>query len=264
MPSVCNNFQHHLYDLIELLPSRLKKTQFLTCNVTETSLETVAANSEKSVVSLAASGKLFYVTHYGKGVPCYNMSLQISIDDGPFDGGVYAIGIDAAESYQFNSAGTLYNLGTSALLSRIWDTTNHEYYVINFNLHHEFSDSITIKLCNYDSANDSQQKTKFILDIFVSSKKLKLHSKGFLGDAVREIKEMINKKFGRCSAVLADLSIDEDFSLVNKEESINRLILFIDDEVYKKKKDKVVNCLINENLVHDIIERPRPHVKIGR
>jgi len=264
MPNTCNNFQHHLYDLIELLPSRLKKTQFLTCSITETPLYTISAGSESTILSLSASGKLFYVTHYGKGVPCYNMSLQISIDDGPFDGGVYAIGIDASESYQFNSPGTLYILGTSALLTRIWDTSNHEYYVINFNLHHEFSDSITIKLCNYDGANDSQQKTKFVLDIFVSSKRLKFHSKGFLGEAVREIKEMINRKFGRCSAVLADFSIDEDFNLVNKEEGINRLILFIDDEVHKKKKDKIINCLIKENLVHDIIERPRPHVKIRR
>lgn len=264
MSNTSNNFQYHLYSQIDLLPARLKKTQFLTCYMTETPLYTISAEHEQTYLSLSGAGILFYVTHYGKGVPCYNMSHQIKIDDEDFDGGVFAIGIDAAESYQFNSAGTLYCLGTSALLNRIWDTTNHEYYVINFNLSYEFSSSAEFKLCNYDSSNDSDQKARVVLRLYVSSRRLKFHSKRFWGEAVHEIRDMINRKFGSCSAVISDFSIDRDINLKDKEKGIYRLTLYVGDEIYRIKKDEIINALIKENLVYNIIEKPKKDVKVGR
>jgi len=264
MPNAGSNFQYYLYDMLSEIRSRMQRTKLFSVYAVETDLTTINPSSEWEYLNASGSGRLCYAVHYSKGIAPEKAGHYANLDDGGWTGGFYWISVDGAQSHGFNSAGTVYNLGQQALLVRIWDTANNEYYVLNFSLWSEFADSFKAKLVNLDDTNSSNQKAITILSMYVASRRIKFHSKRYWGEAVYEIKEMINRRFGLCSAVISDISIDEDFNLVNKREAINRLTIFIDDRTYKKFKDKIINRLIKENLVYDIIERPKSSVKIRR
>jgi len=262
MPNTGSNFQYYLYDMLSEIRSRMQRTKLLSVYTLETDVVTIDPSSYWEYLEVSGAGRLFYMYHYSKGIIAGYAGNYVSIDDGNFAGGIFWVCLDACNYYGFTSPGTLYNLGSSSVLNNRWDTTNNEYEVINFNLSHEFSNHLVARLYNRDSSNSSSQKTIVSLAVYVASKRIKLWSKKFWSGAVEEIKDMINKKFGGCSAVISDYSIDEDFKLVDKEEMINRLTIFVDNETYKKYKDKIVNYLIKKDVVYDIIERPRPSVKI--
>jgi len=208
--------------------------------VASTGSVTVTPGSTLTVLDYSGWGALIWIYCDLSGVAKGNLSVKGNADD--FEGGFVPFGWnpDWVHAFGFNSTG-IYSFGPYSAIHKTWDTTNNifEFYLIvkeqTFYNHYKF------EVRNSDTANNLTASCSISYYEYYASERLKLLLDTYKGN-IRQIHQKIKKDYKVHNAVY------------KFHEGKHIVELLVDDKIYEKKRDKLIEVVKKEGLsVKDVL-----------
>ncbi|RLG91223.1 hypothetical protein DRO34_04335 [Candidatus Bathyarchaeota archaeon] len=205
-------------------------------------------NSNYTWLSVSGSGLIQAIWHKAEDITAENAHMFLYIDS-------TNIGRDIFVDVFIMNKSELYNdrfgsVGRCGFRRHEWDTTNNVYFVHSYLSETYFTESFSLEFRN-TSASAGIFSGWCSYQILASTKTLRFASKikEMKEKEVNELREMINKDYGRCHAVVWCMQSKVIDKKKKKYVNISTLEFLIDDSVFEKSKDKIINRLIKENLI---------------
>jgi len=208
---------------------------------TSTGSVTVTPGSTLTVLDFSGWGALIWILCEFSGVAKENISVSADVDDAggqgfaPFSWNPYWVHL-----LGFNSTG-IYSFGKYSAIHRTWDTTNNIFKFYLVVGEQTFYDHYTLTIKNKDTANDLTASCSVLYYEYYASKRLKLLLDNYKGN-IRQIYEKIKKDYKVHNAVY------------KFHEGKHIVELLVDDKIYEKKRDKLIEVVKKEGLsVKDVL-----------
>ncbi len=209
---------------------------------------TVAAGGTYDVLSASGAGCLTGIIHKSVGIPAGNAYFLCKLDNNFFN--IFLAKTDISWTYAMGMTSEgRYQLGSSAIWVRSWDTTNHEYWIHQYCAQIPFANSIYMYLKNTNATTDATMRGQVSYHMYTSSRVISLTAKHAVSKHVEEVKRMIDKDYKKCEAVIWQIESDFDELEQVKEKNIPKLHIVVDDDAFERLKDKIINRLVKENLI---------------
>jgi len=208
---------------------------------TSTGSVTVTPGSTLTVLDFSGWGALIWILCELSGVAKEKISVSADVDDAGGQGfAPFSWNPNWVHLNGFNSTG-IYSFGTYSAVHRAWDTTNNVFKFYLIVKEQTFYDHYTLTIENKDTTNDLTAASNVLYYEYYASRRLKLLLNSYKGN-IRQIHQKIKKDYKVHNAVYK----------FEKGKHVAELLL--DDDVYDKKRDKLIEVLKREGLeIKDVL-----------
>ncbi|RLF88040.1 hypothetical protein DRN34_00240 [Thermococci archaeon] len=228
-----------------VIPVSDRRLKHFAASASEVTLD---PNTKYTVLNANGAGILVGIGHRSWNVAAGNAFFMCELDGYTFNSYIVKTDIAYANAYGINSVG-IHELGASVMAVTEWDETNNRYYLFQYNDKIPFAESIYFYLWNRDSSNQATMWGYVHYHLYTSSRVISLKTKHSVSKYVSEIKRMIDKDYKKCDAVIWQIESNIDEFEQVKEKNIAKLHIVVDDDVFEKLKNKIINRLIKERMV---------------
>jgi len=206
-----------------------------------TGTQTISPGGSLTVIDFSGWGALISIFYNLSGVPLNSISVVAEADN-ITNSGVPPFGWNPnrIHSMGFNAKG-IYDFGAYGAVHEEWDTTNNIFKSTLFVKEQTFLDHYKLVINNNHSTDDLTAVSIVFYYKYYASKDLKLLLNNY-NENLKQIHERIKKDYKVHNAVY------------KFEKGKHLLELTVDDNVYDKKKDKLIEVLKREGLeIKDVL-----------
>ncbi|MCD6143127.1 hypothetical protein [Thermococcus sp.] len=201
---------------------------------------TVSPGSTLTVLDFSGWGALIWIYCELSGVVKDNISVSADVDNTVLGFAPFAWNPNWAHALGFDSK-NIYSFGPYSAVHRIWDTTNNIFKFYLIVKEQTFYDHYKLTVGNNDTVDDLTASCSVLYYQYFGTKCLKLLLDNYKGN-IRQIHQKIKKDYKVHNAVY------------KFHEGKHIVELLVDDIVYEKKKDKLIEVVKKEGLgVKDVL-----------
>lgn len=209
-------------------------------NISKTGAVTVSPGGTLTAIDYSGWGALIWILCELIGIAKEKLDVSADVDNATMGFAPFAWSPNWAHLNGFNSTG-IYSFGNYAAVHRTWDTTNNVFKFYLIVKEQTFFDHYTLTITNNDPTNNLTVACNVLYYEYYASKRLKLLLNDYKGN-IRQIHQKIKKDYKVHNAVY------------KFHEGKHIVELLVDDKVYDKKRDKLIEVVKREGLdIKDVL-----------